>query len=136
MTASRNRRNEDAPAYDSSPLWIAAHCSADIAPVPESVSRSISTSSASSRKRLYPAASSFSVRSRRVDILIGWTEWILNGSMIVRYSGSSVTASLPLAHMGPLPLEHGDELLHVAASGDRIQDAGAERVEERLSFRR
>jgi hypothetical protein len=40
------------PAYDSSPSIIAAHCREDIAPVPESVSRSIRTSSACSPKRL------------------------------------------------------------------------------------
>ena len=44
----------------SLPRWMPAHCSADIAPVPESVSRSIRTSSARSRTgctRLRPAAS-------------------------------------------------------------------------------
>ena len=40
------------PAYDSSPCWIAAHWSRLIAPVPESVSRSISTCWARSWNRL------------------------------------------------------------------------------------
>ena len=47
---------EGEPAYDSSPCWIAAHWSRLIAPVPESVSRSISTCSARSWKRLWSAA--------------------------------------------------------------------------------
>jgi hypothetical protein len=45
-TDSRNRYHDGEPAYDSSPRMTPAHCSEDIAPVPESVRRSISTSSA------------------------------------------------------------------------------------------
>ena len=51
-----------------------AHCSADIAPVPESVSRSISTSAARSSNRLYPAAASAAARSAPVVSRIGSTE--------------------------------------------------------------
>ena len=52
VTASRNRNQDGDPAYDSSPCWMAAHWSRLIAPVPESVSRSMSTSSARRAKRL------------------------------------------------------------------------------------
>ena len=51
-----------------------AHCSADIAPVPEWVSRSISTSAARSSNRLYPAAASAAARSGLVVSRIGSTE--------------------------------------------------------------
>lgn len=57
-TASRKRNHEGLPAYDSSPATSAAHCSADMAPVPESVSRSMSTSCDGSRKTLYEAVAS------------------------------------------------------------------------------
>ena len=67
-----------------------AHCSADIAPVPESVSRSISTSSARNSNRLYPAAASAAARSARVVSRIGSTEWMRNGSMIVRNGWSVI----------------------------------------------
>ena len=43
-TTSLNLCQECEPAYASSPLIIAAHCSEDIEPVPESVSKSIVTS--------------------------------------------------------------------------------------------
>ncbi len=82
-TASRNVYHEGLPAYDSSPCWTAAHWSRLIAPVPESVRRSTSTSSAWRLKRLYPAAAIARDRSSRVVIRIGSTEWIRNGSMIV-----------------------------------------------------
>ncbi len=51
-TASRNRNHEGLPAYDSSPRWMPAHCSALMAPVPESVRKSTSTSSAWRLNRL------------------------------------------------------------------------------------
>ena len=51
-TAASKRKNERPPAYDSSPRCMPAHCGEDIAPVPESVSRSMSTSSARSWKGL------------------------------------------------------------------------------------
>ena len=51
-TDSRNANHDGDPAYDSSPRWIPAHWSRDIAPVPESVSRSMITSSAWSANRL------------------------------------------------------------------------------------
>src|SRR5262245_16393468 len=63
---------------------MAAHCSLDIAPVPESVSRSMSTSSAWSANRLYPASVSRCSRSARVSMRIGSTAWIRKGSMMVR----------------------------------------------------
>ncbi len=44
-TASRKRNQDGLPAYDSSPRWMPAHCSALIAPVPESVRKSMRTSS-------------------------------------------------------------------------------------------
>ena len=51
--ATRSKRNQlRAPAYDSSPRIIAAHCSALIAPVPESVKRSMMTSSARSAEEV------------------------------------------------------------------------------------
>ncbi len=51
-TDSRNLVKLGEPAYDSSPRIIAAHCSVDIADVPESVSRSIRIASEATRKRL------------------------------------------------------------------------------------
>ena len=51
-TAPRNSSQDGEPAYDSSPCWIAAHWSRLIAPVPESVSRSISTSRERRENRL------------------------------------------------------------------------------------
>jgi hypothetical protein len=73
---------------------MAAHCSADMAPVPESVSRSIGTSSAATPNKLYPAASRALARSARVVSRIGSTEWIRNGSMIVR-NGFSLVIRAP-----------------------------------------
>src|SRR4051812_15048137 len=61
-----------------------AHCSEDIEPVPESVSRSMRTSSERSANRLCPAARSRSCRSARVSMRIGSTLWMRNGSMMVR----------------------------------------------------
>ena len=50
----------------SSAFIIAPHCAADIAPVPESVSRSMITSSARSLNTLYPAVASAVSRWSRV----------------------------------------------------------------------
>src|SRR6516164_3639939 len=61
----------------------APHCQVLIAPVPESVSRSIRTSSAGNRKRLLCAARSCCSRSSRVVHRMGSTLLILKGSMIV-----------------------------------------------------
>ena len=83
-TASRNTYHDGEPAYDSSPCWTAAHWSRLIAPVPESVSRSMSTSSAWIANRFQPAASSAAARSSRVVMRMGSTAWMRNGSMIVR----------------------------------------------------
>ena len=69
-----------------------AHWSLDIAPVPESVSRSISTSSERSPNRLKPPASSAACRSSTVVMRSGSTEWIRNGSMIV---SKAMRRSLP-----------------------------------------
>ena len=55
-TDSRNANHDGEPAYDSSPRWMPAHWSRDIAPVPESVSRSTTTSSARMSNRFQPAA--------------------------------------------------------------------------------
>jgi hypothetical protein len=52
--------------------------------VPESVSKSISTSSARTLNRLKPAARIAARRSVSEVIRTGSTEWIRNGSMIVR----------------------------------------------------
>ena len=60
-----------------------AHCSELMAPVPESVSRSMSTSSDASRKGLYPDAIRCACRWLRVVMRSGSTDLILNGSMIV-----------------------------------------------------
>src|SRR5271165_3517001 len=65
---------------------MAAHCAVDIAPVPESVSRSMSTSSAGSRKRLKCAARRNSSRCSRVVQRIGSTLLMRNGSMTVLVS--------------------------------------------------
>ena len=54
------------PGMTAVPRWMAAHCSADMAPVPESVSRSIGTSSAAGSNRLYPAATSPSFRAKSI----------------------------------------------------------------------
>ena len=51
-TARSKVKNDRAPAYVSSPFIIPAHWYTDMAPVPESVSRSMSTSSPFSRKTL------------------------------------------------------------------------------------
>jgi hypothetical protein len=51
-TACSKRRKLGLPAYDSSPCITAAHCAALIAPVPESVSRSMRIASDGRRKRL------------------------------------------------------------------------------------
>ena len=60
-----------------------AHWSALIAAVPLSVNRSISTSSAGTRNRLYPPFLRTSSRCSTVVNLIGSTDLILNGSMMV-----------------------------------------------------
>src|SRR5450755_1101940 len=60
-----------------------AHCSALIAPVPLSVNRSIKTSSARSRNGLKPTSCRKHSRSARVVILIGSTDLMRNGSIIV-----------------------------------------------------
>ncbi len=52
VTASRKWNHDGEPAYDSSPRCMPAHCSALMAPVPESVSRSMSTSSECRLNRL------------------------------------------------------------------------------------
>src|SRR6266536_2276131 len=68
-----------------------AHCSADIAPVPEALAV---TDEPPFRTIIEP-------------FRIGSTEWMRNGSMIVRNGGSSVTASAsfgPDAHAGSLQL--------------------------------
>src|SRR5437867_1000653 len=62
---------------------IPAHCSADIAPVPESVSRSMRTSCARKPKRLKPTSRSAPSRCARVVKRMGSTLLIRNGSMIV-----------------------------------------------------
>jgi hypothetical protein len=60
-----------------------AHWSRLIAPVPESVRRSMITSSACRLNRFQPAARSAASRSSTLVRRIGSTEWIRNGSMIV-----------------------------------------------------
>ena len=69
--------------------------------MPESVSKSISTSFACTSNRLYPAAVTASWRSVRVVIRSGSTEWIRNGSMIVRKVGA-LMATTVLAHDTPM----------------------------------
>ncbi len=83
LTRSRKRYQDSAPAYDSSPLMMPAHCSDDIAPVPESVSRSMRISRAGMRKRFQSAAARMRSRSGRVVIRSGSTTLIRNGSMIL-----------------------------------------------------
>src|SRR5258708_33127465 len=92
------------------------HCAADMAPVPESVSRSMRTSSALSRKRLQAADCRAAARCARVVNRMGSTVLMRNGSMMV------------LNGMGnrdekekPLP-PRGDKGLIV---GQRNQTAGA-----------
>jgi hypothetical protein len=60
-----------------------AHWWVDMAPVPESVSRSMSTSSAFRRNGLYSASAIFLWRSSRVVMRMGSTTLILKGSMMV-----------------------------------------------------
>ena len=62
---------------------MAAHWSRDIAPVPESVRKSINTSFAGSLNRLKSTAATAARRSSSVVSRSGSTEWIRNGSMIV-----------------------------------------------------
>ena len=59
------------------------HWAADMAPVPESVSRSMMTSSALRRKRLWWAAASAAARCSRVVKRMGSTVLMRNGSMMV-----------------------------------------------------
>src|SRR5258708_4218256 len=59
------------------------HCAADMAPVPESVSRSMGTSSALSRKRLQAADCRAAARCARVVNRMGSTVLMRNGSMMV-----------------------------------------------------
>ncbi len=66
---------------------MAAHCRALIAPVPESVRKSRSTSSASSLKTFSLAASSRRSRSSRVVTRMGSTDLMRKGSMMVRGMG-------------------------------------------------
>ena len=75
-----NRSNERAPAYDSSPCIMAAHCAWLIAPVPESVSRSIKTSAARRLKVLKPACCRAACRAARSILRIGSTILMRNGS--------------------------------------------------------
>jgi hypothetical protein len=82
-TDSRNAYHDGDPAYDSSPRWMPAHWSRDIAPVPESVRRSTMTSSAWTLKRFQPASRRAASRSWTLRSRIGSTEWMRNGSMIV-----------------------------------------------------
>src|SRR5215470_1472154 len=63
---------------------MAAHCSVDMAEVPESVSRSIRIASEGTRNRLYPADSNSRWRSSRVVVRIGSTLLMRNGSMMGR----------------------------------------------------
>jgi hypothetical protein len=86
-TAASKRNHDRLPAYASSPRMTEAHCSELIAAVPLSVSRSISTSSARSRKAFQWAVRSFCSRSARVVSRIGSTDLILKGSMMVRMGG-------------------------------------------------
>ena len=62
---------------------IAPHCRDDIAPVPESVSQSISTSSARSLKTFSLAASSRRSRSTRLVMRIGSMLLMRKGSISV-----------------------------------------------------
>src|SRR6266852_6672867 len=62
---------------------MAAHCSVDIAAVPESVSKSIRIDSEGIKNKLYPASSRRRWRSPDVVRRIGSTLLIRNGSMIV-----------------------------------------------------
>ena len=55
VTVSSNRKKEGLPAYASSPRMMPAHCWELMADVPESVRRSMRTSSDLSLKTLYPA---------------------------------------------------------------------------------
>src|SRR5688500_18257283 len=77
---------------------MAAHWSRLMAPVPESVSRSMITSSAWRLNRFQPAFARAAARSATVVIRIGSTEWIRNGSMIVCQSCTNRHSSAsPLA---------------------------------------
>ena len=64
----------------SSPTISPAHWSSDIAEVPESVSKSMYTSSLRSRKVLYPASRMAAERSSWLSIRIGSTILIFQGS--------------------------------------------------------
>ena len=82
-TTASKRNQLFAPAYDSSPRSMPAHCSLDIAAVPLSVSRSMSTSSAGIRNGLKWASRRIAARSPVVVTRIGSTILIRNGSMMV-----------------------------------------------------
>src|SRR5437773_2575020 len=62
---------------------MAAHWSRLIAPVPESVSRSMITSAAWMLNRFQPALRGAGSRSPTHGIRIGSAEWVGNGSMVV-----------------------------------------------------
>src|SRR6188472_3358234 len=78
----------------------AAHWSWLMAPVPESVRRSSSTSLAASWKTFQPAASSARSRSSRVVERMGSTILIRNGSRGGRIGRASVWQVLPAAQEG------------------------------------
>src|SRR5450759_11558 len=102
LIAFSNRKKLLEPAYASSPRIIPAHCAELIAPVPESVGRSISTFADASRKRLYPAFLRKPARSSRDVKRIGSTVLILNGSMIVlKESGIVMLIERSRRHGGP-----------------------------------
>src|SRR5262245_61122485 len=81
---------------------IPAHCSDDIAPVPESVRRSIRIASAGMRNRFQSARSSASRRSAGVLIRSGSTLLMRNGSMMVfRVSSPPPVTSVSASGDGP-----------------------------------
>ena len=70
-TAASNRYKEAVPVYDSSLAIMPAHCRDDMAPVPLSVSRSINTCSALSRKWIVAC-----LREQRFDAPSVWVKRI------------------------------------------------------------
>src|SRR5437879_5047981 len=105
------------------------HWSRDIAPVPESVSRSTRTSSECRLKRLKPARRIARCRSSTVERRSGSTEWIRNGSMIVR----NLIRLLSL-DLGVRRLERCEDLLVVVwLLGERVRIPLAPRLQHEVA---
>src|SRR6516165_1165150 len=98
-----------------------------MAPVPESVSRSTRTSSEWRANRLNPASRSARRRCSTVVIRRGSTEWIRNGSMMVRKpTGSDRERQVldAVEEVGPQPLHWAGEAQPVEVGPELLERGG------------